>query len=596
MVENNKKEGVMKTFKLIMTIVLIVGLIGIFSAFSAEQNTKGKKEDSLTESQKSKDKQKGLTPGSTTMKAPAANLQSLPLTITRLYLKDGKVHVVIKRQGSDRLSDEDYANTKLKVEANTLIKPPEWTLLEVDPHKRLNQLIREKDFDTGLEVTERVRVTATLYRGLWKTAKEGTLSPMMAKVDVKTHKAAPGKKDTFRDQVLVERETPPGTAASEKKMLAPSTGSVRDGVSPPEPVLLYDDSGGIRITSPKTDDIIDFSRDSTEPITVIYRVTNPDIPAGNITFNLSKRFDDVRMTIVAETTISYVPPDVLFEELPLTLHWNVYEDMRGLPGCDGQYSIRAAHENGAWGKSDIFTIDCPGEGGFHGGADLELVYPPERGAEYVWDICGPIPVRFRIVGNYEAVPTRWLIRIFQVRDEEDRLITDDRFRARLEREMDCEDYEDVDAGSVPYRECSVSFSLRNEALACPLTCGTYRIAVYNVEWSYMYDQSGSFGVGICDVWQPFIVVVEREDIRIGDNINYHWSPRVFEATVHLMKGDEGEEEIIDTNEGCGDGPADSCGGSFPTASLDEGDDYKVRVINPANPDNWGDSRTFTVSP
>jgi hypothetical protein len=566
----------MKTFRIITAIVLIVGLIGVFSAFSAEQTKQGKKEGIITDTPQSKDQKKGPA---TTMQAPAANLQSLPLTITRLYLKDGKVHVVIKKQGSERLSDEDYASTKLKVEASTLKKPLEWTLLEVDPRKHLNRFRREKDFNTGLAVTARVQVTATLYRGLWKTAKEETLAPAMAKVDVKTRMAAPAQK--------------------------------RDVVLPSEPVHLLDDWGGIRITSPDDEDVIDLSRDSTEPpINVVYSFTSP-VPSGNITFTLEQiGLPAVAPPAFAEKTIWYRPPDdrLVGSDPPksFSFRWNLHEDFRwDLPGRDGFYYIKARHENGAFGTSDTFTIDCPGEGGFHGGADLELVYPTRRGGEYFRDICGAIPVRFRIVGNYEAVPTRWLIWIYQIRDEEDRLVTDYGSRARLERELECEDYEDVDAGSVPYRECSVLFSLRNEAFACPLPCGTYKLAIQNVEWrSFMSDgTAGGFGLGICDAWIPIIITVERslraaygEDIKIGDNINYNWAPRVFEATVHLMKGEEGEEEIIDTNEGCGDGPADSCGGSFPTDSLEEGDDYKVRVINPANPDNWVDSRTFTVRP
>jgi hypothetical protein len=220
----------MKTFRLITVMILVVGLIGVFSAFGAEQTTQGKKEDSLTESQKSKDKQKDTTPGSTAIQAPAANLQSLPLTITRLYLKDGKLRVVIKRQGSDRLSDEDYATTKLKVAASTLIKPLEWTLLEVDPQKRLNRLRREKDFDTGLAVTERTRVTATLYRGLWKTAKEGTLYPKMAKVDAKTPMGTPEKKDTSRTPTSIPADQPASADTSDSQ---PGPGFTDSGSSAP---------------------------------------------------------------------------------------------------------------------------------------------------------------------------------------------------------------------------------------------------------------------------------------------------------------------------------------------------------------------------
>lgn len=225
----------MKTFRLITVMVLVVGLIGVISALGAEQTKTGNKGTPVTEKKESKDQKKVPAPGSTTMQAPAAAVQSLPLTITRLYVKDGTVHVVIKKQGSQRLSDKDYAATKLKVEARTLKKPLEWTLLKVDPHKRFTRRNRrEQDFDTGLAVTERVKVTATLYRGLWKTAKEETLSPTMATVAVKTRMGTPEKEDTSRDRVLLEHETSPAKVAPVEMLArAPEErpGSPRKGVA-----------------------------------------------------------------------------------------------------------------------------------------------------------------------------------------------------------------------------------------------------------------------------------------------------------------------------------------------------------------------------
>ena len=526
----------MKTFRIITAIVLVVGLIGVFHAFSAEQTKQGKKEGIITDTQESKDKQKAPAPGSTTMQAPGASLQSLPLTITRLYLKDGTVHVVIKKQGSKPISDKEYEATKLKVEASTVTKPLEWTLQQVDPQKRLNHLKREKDFDTGLAVTERIQVTATLYRGLWKTAKDETLLPKMAKVDVKTRMGAPAQK--------------------------------RDVVLPSEPVLLYDDRGGIRITSPTTDDVIDFSRDSTEPIAVIYRVTNPDIPAGNITFTLLKIFDGGRRTTVAETTISYIPPDVLFEGLPLTLHWNVYEDIRAVP-CDGQYSIRAEHENGAWGTSDIFTIDCPGEGGFEGWVDVDVVYP--NGGEHIWEGHGTI--RWRIVGQYDRAPGPWSIDLYRGDERE------------LHIESDCEDHEDGRSGSVPYRECSVTF------LEEGTPAGIYTVRVSNGELS---DESDApFGIGISEEWTIIYVTAPASthgaDIARGEDIPYRWdSSEPMRCRVHLVKGDR----IVDTIDPGGRSTAVGEGNFEGT--YETGDDYKVRAENEANPDNFGESRTFAI--
>lgn len=537
----------MKTFRLITVMVLVIGLIGVFSALGAEQTKTGNKGTPVTEKKESKDQKK----------APAAAVQSLPLTITRLYLKDGKVHVVIKKQGSKRLSNKDYAATKLKVEASTLKKPLEWTLLEVDPRKRLNQLMREKDFDTGLAVTERTRVTATLYRGLWKTAKEENLYPTMATVDVKTRMAAPQQK--------------------------------RDGDSPPEPVLLFDDRGGIRITSPDDDDVIDFSRGSIEPMNVVYRFTRSDIPAGNLTFILIKVLTG-RTIRIAETIDSYTPSSDGPEELSFS--WNVYEDIRDLPGCDAQYFIRAEHENGAYGTSDTFTIDCPGEGYAEGGADVQVVSP--NGGEYFDNPCGTIGVRFRIVGSYGAVPDLWGIRLSQWSDGDGRAVRP--AETILSMETTCEDYEDVDAGSVRYRECHVVMNLMATG-DCP-PCGSYKIYVYNAELGASMDDYSniSFGLGVCRTWAPISVDVQRslyygEDIKIGENIRYRWAPvPVEESITQLMRGDEpiytNEDDVI---------TGDRYEGSFSTDSLVEGD-YKVRVTNGANSANWADSRTFRVRP
>jgi len=191
----------MKTFRLMTTMVLVVGLIAVFSA-SGAQAAKGQQEKPVKETQESQDQQKAPASGSTSIKAPAASAKSQPLAIKQLYLKEGTVHVVLATTGSAKVGAGDYAQVKLTVEMTGLKKPGEWTLLQVDPKRRLTRPRGTVDFDTGLEVkagkeeklAKQVKVgtqvKATLSFGLWKTTKQETLSPMTATAAVKTPVAA----------------------------------------------------------------------------------------------------------------------------------------------------------------------------------------------------------------------------------------------------------------------------------------------------------------------------------------------------------------------------------------------------------------------
>jgi hypothetical protein len=207
---------------------------------------------------------------------------------------------------------------------------------------------------------------------------------------------------------------------------------------------------------------------------------------------------------------------------------------------------------------------------------------------------GRIGVVFRIVGNYGAVHDLWTILLVQTRDDENNTLSPP--ENRYETEVECEDYEyeDVDSGSERYRECSIPLDLW-------VPEGTYQLAVCNAEGrgSYLCEFTGGFGIGISLQWVDFQLAVEHssygygEDIKIGEDINYNYSPPV-PVTVVLMEVEEGDEDTIYTNEEdvCSH---DRCEGSFSTDSLDEGD-YKVRVINNENSDDRLDSRIFRVRP
>jgi hypothetical protein len=554
----------MKTLRLITAIIMVVGLIGVFSAFSAEQTNQGKKEGIITDTQESKDKKKAPAPGSTTMKAPAAAVQSLPLIITRLYLKDGKVHVVIKKQGSKRLSDEDYANTKLKVETRKLKKPLEWTLLEVDTRKRLNRLRKEKDFNTGLAVTKaRTRVTATLYKGLWKTAKQGTLSPKMAKVDVNTPAGTPEQKKGKTDQ----RFGPVSASRLPIEILTPSDGMVfnpgntmhvRYRISTPTEAgevifRLYQDSTDVKVAEithyyePSDLSRVDWNEADMEP-------TGIGLGTGPVSMEPSE--DDGEPLGIGDVVFAWTVP-------------------RGLPPVDDNLYYVKARKDNLLGTSATFRIEPPsegvvGEGGFEGFVDVEVVYP--NGGEHFINSMGTI--RWRIVGNYDRAPGPWSIDL-RGNEHEHHI------------ESDCEDHEDSYGGAYPYRECSVHFIYR--------IAGTYTLRVSNGELS---DESDApFGIGISEEWRLIRVTAPTTtngaDITRGGNIPYRWeSYDPMRCRAHLVKGDR----IVDTNEASVFGVDSTTVGEygFYSDTLEEGDDYKVRVENEANSANFAESRTFAV--
>jgi hypothetical protein len=130
----------------------------------------------------------------------------------------------------------------------------------LEPGRRLSEPRGSVDVDTGLEIKERTRVTATLSFGLWKTVKPVTLYSRTAKVTVKTQ------------MTTGDRKKGEALRLSSEEMRVRTEGSTvqgSDGVSPPQPVPLFDDTGGIRITSPSAEDLIR----GTGPISVTYSVT-----------------------------------------------------------------------------------------------------------------------------------------------------------------------------------------------------------------------------------------------------------------------------------------------------------------------------------
>jgi hypothetical protein len=370
---------------------------------------------------------------------------------------------------------------------------------------------------------------------------------------------------------------------------------------------------------PNADAVIDlaFSPDpDTETITVRYQNTDP-LPPGEVTFSLVKAGT---VTICAETTDTFAAAyeragvvDVMpagFEDI---FHWDFQETFRRDLPCEGLYYLRAEHENGAWGISDTFFIDCPGEGGvvsgdveedrgeggFEGFVDVEVVYP--NGGEHLWDEGSPWPIRWRIVGQYDRAPATWTIEYIQTRDDENRRpISGDECRKVLEKS--CEDYEDHYGGAYPYRECRVMPTHIEWGYGPPR--GSYRIRISGTDLSgvELSDESDAeFGLGPSVQWTETHVVVsssrygENKNFRIGGVIYFFFRPMDL-ATIHLMRGDE----ILDTTEeyrrvtSYGAYMRHYRQGSFPTDSLDEGDGYKVRVINNRNSADWEDSETFSI--
>jgi hypothetical protein len=86
------------------------------------------------------------------------------LTIDRIYLNDltCKIHVVLRNLGTEKIPDEVYKVGRLRILSEHFKNVPLWSLSQVDMGRELNGGRKLKDFDTGLVLNHKERVTVRL--------------------------------------------------------------------------------------------------------------------------------------------------------------------------------------------------------------------------------------------------------------------------------------------------------------------------------------------------------------------------------------------------------------------------------------------------
>lgn len=83
------------------------------------------------------------------------------LSIDRIYLNDltCKIHVVLRNLGTEKIPDEVYKVGRLRVLSEHFRNVVPWSLSQVDMGRELNGRRKLRDFDTGLVLNHKERVT-----------------------------------------------------------------------------------------------------------------------------------------------------------------------------------------------------------------------------------------------------------------------------------------------------------------------------------------------------------------------------------------------------------------------------------------------------
>jgi hypothetical protein len=166
-------------------MVLVMGLMAVFPAFGAKTTT-GQKDESATKAQDSKAQQKAPAAADTTPgKKGDDSVKSPYLTIVRVYIKNSRIHVVIKNTGPGKLTAQDYVKGNLHLVGTALNRT--WSLSKIDKQKSaFNRSKREIDFDTGIVMKKNASITVSLAGIEGDRDKTVTLSPssMQARQDL----------------------------------------------------------------------------------------------------------------------------------------------------------------------------------------------------------------------------------------------------------------------------------------------------------------------------------------------------------------------------------------------------------------------------
>ncbi len=265
-----------------------------------------------TEAQKAlrlaKQKQK-LSPGPGTPEKPAL----FPLlSVEKIYLKDGIVHLRVRNKGKGKFTRGHYDKGRLMLSLGA--KNKTWSLSRIDPKGALNKG-KYVEFDTGFKLTRRAKVqvsTAQLPSGKSKTSLL-TPSERLKQKTASTFSTGHTKKTPVSPLMMAKRAKP----------------------SPPSMVPMILDRG-IHILNP----VGPAKYYQGETIHIIYEITREDVSDGDITFSVLSRTGTNAGTITVPAHPGVPALLTLREDTPI-----------------GRYYISASHSaSDAYGESDEFQI------------------------------------------------------------------------------------------------------------------------------------------------------------------------------------------------------------------------------------------------
>ncbi len=270
--------------------------------------------------------------------SPSAVQKDPALIIEKIYLKGNKIFVTINRKAGERVAPDDYSKIMMRVETSKGAR--QWSLAEVDRKKILSGNSGKVEFDTGIVLEKGEMVKAVLSLGKWETSRRDNLVITAASAGTKPglSKMTPSK--------MTEQGKLPAQPSGQTTMMMARAINARSTTPTPTPRNL-DDSGGIRVTNPGGGQI----QRPGDRVPVMYTMLR-EVGAGPVEISLRKF--GVTDTF-ATGRIGYNPAvGEVSTATSLTL------PSRGLsPGAN--YYISAVHPE-AWGLSDAFTIQSPGEG------------------------------------------------------------------------------------------------------------------------------------------------------------------------------------------------------------------------------------------
>ena len=161
----------LRKYLLVSLIVIAVYVGFIFPREACSQNSSGAGQ-AQTNSKAAKTK---TLPGQTL--SPTSSQDEYYLALEKIYLKNNRIHIVLKNTGAGKVPVKAYTAGKLGLKTKTFDK--KWTLRDVDPDQLLNKLTKIVDFDTKLILTATESAKVFLENLKGDKSKEVSLTPIL---------------------------------------------------------------------------------------------------------------------------------------------------------------------------------------------------------------------------------------------------------------------------------------------------------------------------------------------------------------------------------------------------------------------------------